>query len=605
MKHDVLRYVNRKERSVGWLMPLIKVISRDTRNQRFKRTVGAEVLGCASSLGGNLAESATWLRNSWQRKLSGLIRRLARDGQRFSRTLGVSFVLVGVALLLVSRVGLASSEVSVPISNPAHTQPADLLIRGGFVVDGTGSAPEPADVLVRGGKIKAVAPHGLLKTTPSVQVIDAAGRVVAPGFIDPHSHGDPLETSGFENFLAQGVTTITLGQDGSSPATADFPKLFTEYEAKGLGVNIAMFVGHGSLRADSGIGQNAHPSDEDLARMTQMLDDALDHTFGMSSGLEYQPGLWASSGELEALAKVVGARDRVIMSHMRNEDDDQLDASIDELLAQGRFARVHAAHLKSVYGQGAERGQAIIQRLQQARASGIQVTADFYPYTASYTSVSLIFPVWAKTQADFEANKITRRADLLQHLRHRVLARNGPGAMLMANAPYTGMTLDTVAKQLGKPFEVALVDDLGPNSGSAAYFVMNEALQGELLEGEMVMVGSDGSPTGFHPRGHGSVARIIEREVLEQQRLSLAVAVKKMTSMPADVLGLKDRGRIAPGMVADLVVFAPQAVRETATFESPHQLAEGFDWVVISGQVAFQSGQGAVARLGRVLRPAD
>ena len=487
----------------------------------------------------------------------------------------------------------------------ASEEELGLLIRNGLVLDGTGSAPEPADVLVRGGKIQAVAPHGLLKTTPSFQVIDAAGRVVAPGFIDPHSHGDPLETPGFENFLAQGVTTITLGQDGSSPATSDFPKLFTEYEAKGLGVNITMFVGHGSLRADSGIGQNAHPSDEDLAQMAQMLDAALDHTFGMSSGLEYQPGLWATRTELEALAKVVGARDRVIMSHMRNEDDDQLDASIDELLAQGRFARVHAAHLKSVYGQGAERGQAIIQRLQQARASGIQVTADFYPYTASYTSVSLIFPVWAKTQADFEANKITRRADLLQHLRHRVLARNGPSAMLMANAPYTGMTLDTVAKQLGKPFEVALVDDLGPNSGSAAYFVMNEALQGALLEGEMVMVGSDGSPTGFHPRGHGSVARIIEREVLEQQRLSLAVAVKKMTSMPADVLGLKDRGRIAPGMVADLVVFAPEAVRETATFESPHQLAEGFDWVVIGGQVAFQSGQGTVARLGRVLSPSD
>ncbi|MGA1104847.1 MAG: N-acyl-D-amino-acid deacylase family protein, partial [Pseudomonadales bacterium] len=528
-----------------------------------------------------------------------------RNDSKIVRSVNICLFWVGVALLFLPSVGLTSSELSVSSSNTAYVNPRDLLIQGGLVVDGTGSKPEPADVLVRGGKIQAVAPHGLLKAMTSVRVIDAAGRVVAPGFIDPHSHGDPLETPGFENFLAQGVTTITLGQDGSSPATADFPKLFTEYEAKGLGVNIAMFVGHGSLRADSGIGQNAHPSDEDLARMTQMLDDALDHTFGMSSGLEYQPGLWASSGELEALAKVVGARDRVIMSHMRNEDDDQLDASIDELLAQGRFARVHAAHLKSVYGQGAERGQAIIQRLQQARASGIQVTADFYPYTASYTSVSLIFPVWGKTQADFEANKITRRADLLQHLRHRVLARNGPGAMLMANAPYTGMTLDTVAKQLGKPFEVALVDDLGPNSGSAAYFVMNEALQGALLEGEMVMVGSDGSPTGFHPRGHGSVARIIEREVLEQQRLSLAVAVKKMTSMPADVLGLKDRGRIAPGMVADLVVFAPEAVRETATFESPHQLAEGFDWVVISGQVAFQSGQGTVARLGRVLRPAD
>jgi len=134
---------------------------------------------------------------------------------------------------------------------------------------------------------------------------------------------------------------------------------------------------------------------------------------------------------------------------------------------------------------------------------------------------------------------------------------------------------------------------------------MNEALQGALLEGDMVMVGSDGSPTGFHPRGHGSVARIIEREVLELQRLSLASAVKKMTSMPADVLGLKDRGRIAAGMVADLVVFDPEAVHETATFQNPHQLAKGFDWAFIGGQLAFQSLHGTVARLGRVLRPSD
>ena len=586
-------------------MQFIRVFSRQTRNLGLKRTDRSEVLASASSRGGNHAKLSTSQLNTCLWKLGRSFRFRGRGGRRFWIVLGGSFANVGLALLVASSGVMASVEVLVSSSKPTLKQPGDLLIRGGLVVDGTGSAPEPADVLVRDGKIQAVVPHGLLEVTPSVYVIDAMGRVVAPGFIDPHSHGDPLETAGFENFLAQGVTTITLGQDGSSPVTSDFPNLFREYEAKGLGVNIAMFVGHGSLRAASGIGQNANPSNEDVAQMAQMLDAALDHTFGMSSGLEYQPGLWASSGELETLAKVVGARDRVIMSHMRNEDDDQLDASIDELLAQGRFARVHAAHLKSVYGQGAERGQAIILRLQQARASGIQVTADFYPYTASYTSVSLIFPVWAKTQADFEANKITRREDLLQHLRRRVLARNGPEAMLMANDPYTGMTLDAVAKQLGKPFEVALVDDLGPNSGSAAYFVMNEALQGALLEGDMVMVGSDGSPTGFHPRGHGSVARIIEREVLEQQRLSLAIAVKKMTSMPADVLGLRDRGRLLPGMVADLVVFAPEAVRETATFESPHQLAEGFDWVVISGQVAFQSGQGAMARLGRVLKPLE
>ena len=175
--------------------------------------------------------------------------------------------------------------------------------------------------------------------------------------------------------------------------------------------------------------------------------------------------------------------------------------------------------------------------------------------------------------------------------------------MVLANEPYTGLTLEAVAQQFGKPFEEVLVDDLGPGGGSAAYFVMNDALQTSLLQGEMIMVGSDGSPSGFHPRGHGTVARIIQRFVYANQTLSLEQAIKKMTSMPAEDLGLNNRGSIASGKIADIVVFDPHRVKETATYAEPHQLAEGFDWVLLGGEIARKNGVTLPERRGRVLRP--
>ena len=518
--------------------------------------------------------------------------------------MAIQSVIINLAALITCLVSVTSYALATkerddqPIAQPELT-----VVQGGLVVDGTGAPAFEGDVWIRGRLIEKVTRGGREPVPFDARVIDAHGRVVAPGFVDPHSHGDPLITPAFENFLAQGVTTITLGQDGSSPVVVGFPALYEQYEELGLGVNIAMFVGHGSLRAATSIGQNPDPSPAEIEEIAALLDTALDHTFGMSSGLEYHPGLWASEPELIRLAKVVGSRNRVIMSHLRSEDDEDLDAAIEELVRQGQFAKVHVAHIKSVYGKDAGRGQQIISNLAAARASGVDITADFYPYNASYTSVSLVFPVWAKTVPDFEQTKGLRRAELLDHLRWRVNARNGPGAMVLANEPYTGLTLEAVAQQLGKPFEEVLVDDLGPGGGSAAYFVMNDALQTSLLQGEMIMVGSDGSPSGFHPRGHGTVARIIQRFVYENQTLSLEQAIKKMTSMPAEVLGLNNRGSIASGKIADIVVFDPHRVKETATYAEPHQLAEGFDWVLLGGEIARQNGVMLPERRGRVLRP--
>ena len=190
-----------------------------------------------------------------------------------------------------------------------------------------------------------------------------------------------------------------------------------------------------------------------MDRMLAMLDEALDYTFGLSTGLEYNPGLHATTDELRALARVVGANDRLIMSHMRNEDDDQLEASIAELLEQGEDARVHISHLKSVYGSGAARAEEILGILADARRQGIDITAEIYPYSASYTGIGIVFPVWAKTTGQFEVAKAERRDELAEYLRNRVNQRNGPEATLLGTDPWTGRTLAEVAHEMELPFE--------------------------------------------------------------------------------------------------------------------------------------------------------
>ncbi len=482
----------------------------------------------------------------------------------------------------------------------------DLLIENGQVLDGLGSDAVAADVVVVGDRIVFVGDAEFSAADRKDRVlrtIDAAGRVVTPGFIDLHSHGNPLETPSLENFLAMGVTTITLGQDGSSPDVQPLSDWMRDVGDNSIGANLAMFVGHGTLRNQSGIGMSGSPEPEGMERMLTALDDALKYTFGMSTGLEYNPGLNADTDELRALARVVGANGRMIMSHMRNEDDDQLEASIAELLEQGEDARVHISHLKSVYGNGADRADEILAILNDARAQGVDITAEIYPYSASYTGIGIVFPVWAKTTEQFEVARTERRDELAEYLRNRVNRRNGPEATLLGTDPWTGKTLADLAHEMELPFEDVLIDVIGPQGTSGAYFVMNDELQARLLQDPNVGVCSDGSPTGFHPRGHGTFAKIIQTYVGEQHVLSLSDAVRKMTSFAAGVLGISERGIVSPGMFADLLIFDPGKVRATATYPDPLQLADGFDFVIVNGKVARENGRLDTAFHGRVLKP--
>lgn len=478
----------------------------------------------------------------------------------------------------------------------------DLLISQGAIVDGSGQKAYDADVLVSGDSIAFVGQVDTSQIEVS-RIIDADGKVVTPGFIDTHSHGNPLKTPDFHNFLAMGATTISLGKDGSSPAVEDLGQWMQQVEDTVPGVNIAMFVGHGTLRMLSGIKYNPRPSQEQVVDMGQMLAKSLDAgAFGMTTGLEYIPGTYAPDYELEHLAQIVGEKGKFITSHVRNEDDEAIGASLRELLLQGKYAPVQVSHMKVVYGEGEDRAEEILNVLAEAREEGIKVTADVYPYTASYTTISIVFPEWALPPNNYEEVVRTKRAELAEFLRNKVNQRNGPEATLLGTAPWAGKTLAQVAAELDKPFEDVLIDDIRPGGASGAYFVMNDELQARFIADSLVMICSDGSPTSRHPRGHGTFAKIIEQYVLQDSLFSLEEAVRKMTSLPAQTMGITDRGRLVPGMKADILIFDPQQVKATATYENPFQLAEGFEYVLVNGKLSIDGGEIAQQRNGKMLR---
>jgi N-acyl-D-aspartate/D-glutamate deacylase len=289
------------------------------------------------------------------------------------------------------------------------------------------------------------------------------------------------------------------------------------------------------------------------------------------------------------------------MSHVRSEDAIRIDASVAELLEQGRRsgARVHLSHAKIVLQDDPAAAQRVLDLLEAARREGMRVTADVYPYTASFTGLSILFPDWARGPTPYAAVAADRREELATHLRTRVASRNGPEAMLFGSGPWSGLTLAQAAAREGRPFEDLLIE-LGPGGASAAYFVVDEAVMTRFLTDPHVAVSSDGSPTMAHPRGYGSFARVIRRYVVEEHRLTLEEAVRKMTSLPASILGLDDpdrigvpRGLVRPGWAADLVAFAPSDVRDPASFEAPHTLAEGVLAVWVGGALAWVDGEAA------------
>lgn len=489
--------------------------------------------------------------------------------------------------------------ISTACSQPEPPLSGDLLIKHATIADGSGSETFTGNILVENGLIKKVGDFSFSEDEIN-QIIDADGKVVSPGFIDTHSHGNPLETPRFNNFLAMGVTTITIGQDGSSPGMNDLSAWMDQVDEIGTGPNIVHLTGHNSLRRFVDAPRKSELDESYISNMQNILSDAISHgSFGLSTGLEYDHGRFADQYELNALGQVVAQNDGIVISHMRNEDDDAIEESVQELINQAEEsgASVQASHIKIVYANNPDRADAVIAQMNEARKRDVTITGDVYPYTASFTGISIVFPDFALPPHNYSDVVENNRTELAEYLRTRIEGRNGPEATLFGTAPWAGMTLAEIADSLNKPFEDVLIDDIGPRGASAAYFVMNENVMKRFLSAPYIMVSSDGSPTMRHPRGYGSFPKIIRQFVQEQNLLSLEEAIYKMSGLPAETLGLSNpekieipRGLIHEGFAADLLIFHPENIRDTATFEQPHQLAEGFEWVFVNGVPVIENG---------------
>lgn len=492
--------------------------------------------------------------------------------------------------------------------------PRGILIRDVRLVDGSGAPARGVDVLLRGGTVESVGRISS-RTAKVMRIVNGDGRVLAPGFIDAHAHGDPLQQS-FESYLAMGVTTIVLGQDGGSPRLLDGADVDVLSDEAGAGVsawldaaehgaldvNVATLTGHGALRRQARIDDGTRrPSPLEVARMQALLEaDLRAGSYGLSTGLEYVPGRYAQAEELTALGAVVARYDGIAMSHMRSEDEGRIRNSIEELIAFSRPARPHISHLKVIYGKGEAEATALMEFIHDKRRSGVELTADAYPYVAGYTGVAILFPEWALPPTDYAHVVGSRRDELRGYLERRMMRRGGPEALLFGSEPYAGKTLARAASEAGKAFPDFLIE-MGPTGGSGAHFTMDERLQRRLLLDPIVAISTDGAPGMHHPRSTGTYAKWIEEFVVGRSLLPLEEAVRKATGLPASIMRFPDRGTIRPGAKADLVLFDPSRVRARSDYVDPFALSEGFDMVLVNGVPAFEDGE-QVAKSGDLLR---
>ncbi len=485
---------------------------------------------------------------------------------------------------------------------PAEPPAATLLITGARIADGSGAPAFEGAVRVTGDRIAAV---GDLTALPGERVVDATGLLLAPGFIDTHSHHDRglLETRDAFGAVSQGITTIVVGQDGGSqlPVT----ELWTGLEATPVSVNVASYAGHNALRREvmgDDFRRPATPAEVD--RMAALLATEMDAgALGLSTGLEYDPGLYSERDEVIALARVAAAHGGRYISHMRSEDRYFWDA-LDELIEVGRATGmpVQVSHMKlAMKGLWGEASRAI-EVMEAARAEGVDVTADVYPYTYWQSTMTVIFP-----DRDFEDRSAFEFAlDQVVPPEGLRLTRYEP------EPEYVGRTLAEIAAERGEdPVDTymmlvresqALAAATGSGTESVLGTSMDPADVRALLGWPHTNVSSDGSLRGGHPRGYGAFPRFLGRIVREDGLLSLEEAVRRMTSLAADHMGIEDRGRIEPGAFADIVLFDPEGVIDRATPEDPQRAAEGIARVWVNGLEVYAGGSTTDARPGRVLR---
>jgi N-acyl-D-aspartate/D-glutamate deacylase len=525
----------------------------------------------------------------------------------------------------------------------------DLLITNGTVIDGTGAPGVSANIGVSGGRITAIAPRLEGQAT---RQIDASGRIVAPGFIDVHTHSDfsLLAVPTADSKVRQGITTEVVGNCGFSPAPVapqtlgllkeyvgflnpdlpwDWQRLGEFYQRisdRGCAFNIAPLVGHGAVRIAVMGFDNRPPSAEELRQMQRLVADAMeDGAFGISSGLIYTPGCYGDTAELVALAEVARDAGGLYATHIRGEGG-TLETSIAEALRIGEEARipVQISHLKATGRENWSKMPRALHMIEDGLARGIAVTADIYPYIASSTTMTSLFPAWSLEGgmgAFLERiGNLPIRQRIIDEIQgdrdgwSRANSTMGWDDIVIASCQqqkeFEGCTVRQIAVAMDKDPAQAMMDFLLFEQGkvSIILFLMSEENVALGIAHPKVMIGSDslvmaagrgGKP---HPRTYGTFPRVLGKYVREEGLISLEDGVRKMTSMAAEKLGLSDRGVLAAGKAADITIFDAATVGDKATFDAPHQYPEGIDYVIVNGQIVVEHGQQHPVLPGMILK---
>ena len=495
----------------------------------------------------------------------------------------------------------------------------DILIRNGRVLDGSGNPWLAADIAVRDGRIAAM---GRLGNAPAARVIDAHGLTVSPGFIDAHSHASGGLAGTLKDgrqLLAQGLTTVMLNPDGGGPI--DLRAQRAGFEQRGVGVNVALYVPHGSIRREIVGMEDRAPTSDELAKMTTLARNGMEAGgIGLSSGLYYAPGSYSKTEEVIALARVVGEMGGVYESHIRDEADYSVGvvAAVQEVIRiaeEGHLPGI-VAHMKALGPASWGLSMALVERIAQARDRGVEVYADQYAYEASGTGiVGALIPRWAEVGGRPELIKRIEGADhgrLAADIRRNFERRGGPDKLVISfyrpNPSLEGQSLAQVSKAMNKPPEEAAMDLLVKGDASLVSFNMTESDIELIMRQPFTMTCTDGDLVPFgqgkpHPRGNGAFARKIHRYVNQRGTIDLPFAIRSMTSLPAAVFGLKDRGTLRVGAWADILVFDPANVRDLATYLEPHQLSEGMEYVLVNGAIAKDADTWTGTLGGRVVTP--
>ncbi|MCE5306621.1 MAG: D-aminoacylase [Acidobacteriales bacterium] len=504
-----------------------------------------------------------------------------------------------------------------------HAADYNMIIRNARVVDGTGNPWFRADVGVKDGRIAVV---GNLSRASAERVIDARDRVLAPGFIDGHTHleGDIEKIPFADNYVRDGVTTIVTGNCGDSEV--DVAAWFAKLEKIGLGINLATLAGHNDIRIHVMGRAERHATPDELAGMREVVEKAMrDGAVGFSTGLIYIPGTYSSTEEVVELAKAASKYDGIYASHIRDEGAKVL-AAIEEAASVGRAAgmRVELSHFKIDNRKHWGESDKSIALVEKFRREGVDVTVDQYPYGRSSTNLGITLPSWAL--ADGKEKIRQRLADpatrqrIAREMKQMLKAKGHKdySYAMVSSCPFDktleGKTIPEIAilkhgkKKLDRQIQTIL-DLMEKDWVGMVYQSMSIKDVERILRYPNTSVISDGGVREFgagkpHPRSYGSRARVLAEFVRNRNTITLEDAVRKMTSLPARVYGFRDRGMVREGFCADLVLFDPARVQDKATYENPHQYSEGFDLVLVNGQPVVENDKLTLVRAGRILRGA-